>query len=142
MRKKNPVQHISEVQPDYAVIVTAYEQTDNLPAVVNSLLQMNYSNFLVYVVADKCDISNFYFTDERVILLKPEETLGSNTRSHFYAITRFKKEHDYLTIIDSDNLVDKDYLLKLNTFFNRGFSAVQGIRKAKNLDTTYACLDA
>ena len=142
MRKKNPVQHISEVQPDYAVIVTAYEQTDNLPAVVNSLLQMNYSNFLVYVVADKCDISNLYFTNERVILLKPEETLGSNTRSHFYAITRFKKAHDYLTIIDSDNLVDKDYLLKLNTFFNRGFSAVQGIRKAKNLDTTYACLDA
>src|SRR6478736_6956781 len=82
-RKKNAKRQVNDIEPDYAVIVTAYEQTDSLPAVVNSLLQMNYSNFLVYVVADKCDISNLYFTDERVILLKPEETLGSNTRSHF-----------------------------------------------------------
>ena len=140
--KKKLQESTDSFQPDYAVIVTAYEQTNSLPAVVNSLLQMNYSNFLVYVVADKCDISNLYFHDERVILLRPEETLGSNTRSHFYAINRFKRTHDYLTIIDSDNLVEKDYLLKLNVFFKQGFSAVQGMRKAKNLNTTYACLDA
>lgn len=141
-RKKSLVSGVTERQPDHAVIVTAYEQTDSLPGVVNSLLQMNYSNFLVYIVADKCDISGLHFNDKRIILLRPEETLGSNTRSHFYAIHRFKREHQYLTIIDSDNLVEKDYLLKLNTFFNQDFAAVQGIRKAKNLDTTYACLDA
>lgn len=141
-RKKHPLRNVNDILPDYAIIVTAYEQTGNLPAVVNSILQINYSNFLVYIVADKCDISNLFFSDERVTLLRPQETLGSNTRSHFYAITRFKRQHQYLTIIDSDNLVEKDYLLNLNAFFKQGFSAVQGIRKAKNLDTTYACLDA
>ncbi|MFX8758778.1 glycosyltransferase, partial [Acinetobacter baumannii] len=30
----------------------------------------------------------------------------------------------------------------LNEMFNKGFSAVQGERKAKNLNTTFACLDA
>jgi len=128
--------------PDYGIIVTAYEQTDNLPSVVKSLLQLQYSNYLIYIVADKCDISNLHFNDDRVILLRPEETLASNTRSHFYAINRFVRPHTHLTIIDSDNLVKPDYLVQLNEYFNYGYKAVQGIREAKNLDTTFACLDA
>ncbi len=127
---------------DYAIIVTAYEQTDFLPVVVKSILALNYGNYLVYIVADKCDISNLKFDDERIIVLRPPETLGSNTRSHFYAIHNFKREHTILTIIDSDNLLDPEYINELNKYFDRGFSAVQGLRKAKNLNTMYACLDA
>jgi cellulose synthase/poly-beta-1,6-N-acetylglucosamine synthase-like glycosyltransferase len=131
-----------ESEPDYAVIVTAYEQTDTLKAAVASLLKLNYGNYLVYVVADKCDISNLHFDDQRVILLRPEESLQSNTRSHKYALDRFKREHQYVTIIDSDNLVVPEYLNELNRWFAQGYNAVQGVRKAKNLDTLYACLDA
>lgn len=129
-------------QPDYAIIVTAYEQTDSLPPVIDSILRLNYSNFLIYIVADKCDVTNLKFNDERVVVLRPPETLASNTRSHFYAIRNFHRNHDILTIIDSDNLVEPEYINQLNLSFNAGFSAVQGIRKAKNLDTTFACLDA
>lgn len=138
LRRNTPV----TPEADYAIIVTAYEQTYSLKAVVDSILKLNYSNYLVYIVADKCDISNLKFADERIIVLRPEETLGSNTRSHFYAINRFRRAHERLTIIDSDNLVQTDYLLELNKLFNEGFVAVQGLRKAKNLDTTVACLDA
>lgn len=129
-------------EADYAIIVTAYEQTYSLKAVVDSIVKMNYSNYLVYIVADKCDITNLKFADSRIIVLRPEETLGSNTRSHFYAINRFKRPHERLTIIDSDNLVETDYLIELNKLFDEGFVAVQGLRKAKNMDTTVACLDA
>ncbi|NCI45551.1 glycosyltransferase [Sediminibacterium soli] len=128
--------------PDYAIIVTAYEQTDSIPSVVASILQSSYTRYLVYVVADKCDTSGLSFSDERVVLLRPEKTLASNTRSHFYAIRHFRRLHTHLTIIDSDNIVTPDYLSELNRYFKAGFSAVQGERKAKNLDTTYACLDA
>jgi cellulose synthase/poly-beta-1,6-N-acetylglucosamine synthase-like glycosyltransferase len=127
---------------DYAVIVTAYEQTDTLPAVVDSILKLNYSNYLVYIVADKCDVSSLKFKDERIIVLRPPETLGSNTRSHFYAINHFKRPHELMVIIDADNLVEPRCLAELNKSFAAGFSAVQGLRAAKNLDTTYACLDA
>jgi len=138
--------HSFEIQPDgeidYAVIVTAYEQTDFIPAAVNSILELNYTKFLIYVVADNCDISNLKFEDERVILLRPEQILASNTASHFYAIRNFRRSHSHLTIIDSDNIVDREYLNELNKYFQSGFSAVQGIRKAKNLDTNLAALDA
>ena len=127
---------------DYSIIVTAYEQTDSLPAVVDSILKLNYTNYLIYIVADKCDISTLHFTDKRVIVLRPPETLASKTRAHFYAIRNFVRPHEALTIIDSDNLVDREYLHELNKMFDAGYSAVQGIRKAKNLDTTFACLDA
>lgn len=127
---------------DYAIIVTAYEQTQTLGPVVASILQLNYSNYLIYIVADNCDISNLHFNDERVVLLRPEEVLSSNTRSHFYAIHRFKRPHNRITIVDSDNLVEPDYLKELDVYFNKGFSAVQGVRSAKNMDTVYACLDA
>ena len=134
--------HDHPAEADYAIIVTAYEQTHTLPPVIDSLLKLQYSNYLIYIVADKCDVSNLKFDDERVIVLRPEETLASNTRSHFYAIHHFKRKHERLTIIDSDNLVEPTYLSQLNIYFDRGFEAVQGERKAKNLDTTVACVDA
>src|SRR5690606_21574777 len=60
----------------------------------------------------------------------------------FYAIRRFVRPHERLTIIDSDNLVDPEYLNRLNEAFGKGFIAVQGVRKPENLDTVYAQLDA
>ncbi|MCZ4223003.1 glycosyltransferase [Pedobacter rhodius] len=131
----------TDQENDYAIIVTAYEQTILLPAVVNSILNLNYGNYLVYVVADKCDISNLKFNDDRIVLLRPEETLASNTKSHFYAIKNFKRNHNCLTIIDSDNLVDPEYLNELNKFFRQNYLGIQGVRRAKNLNTAYACLD-
>ncbi|SMC95985.1 glycosyltransferase [Pedobacter africanus] len=140
-RKKFRAGIAASSDPDYAVIVTAYQQTGLIPAVVDSILKSNYQNYMVYVVADACDISGLNFSDERVVVLRPEETLSSNTRSHFYAIRNFKRAHEYLTIIDSDNLVEPDYFNELNKYFLNGFIAVQGVRKAKNLNTSYACLD-
>ncbi|MBU2377460.1 MAG: glycosyltransferase family 2 protein, partial [Bacteroidetes bacterium] len=127
---------------DYAVIITAYEETYHIPQVVASILKQDYQNFFIYIVADKCDITNLKFDDERVFVIKPDVVIGSNTGSHQFAINHFKRPHTHLTIIDSDNVLRIDYLKELNIFFNAGYVAIQGKRAAKNLNTTYACLDA
>lgn len=127
---------------DYAIIVTAYEETALLAPLVESILNLNYKNYLVYIVADKCDVSDLNFDNEKVVLLKPEVVLASNTKSHFYAIDHFKRKHDILTIIDSDNLVDPEYLNELNRYFELGFNAVQGTRAAKETNSTIARLDS
>lgn len=126
---------------DYAIIVTAYQQTQQLPSVIESILKLNYTNYIVYIVADNCDDENLIFDHSRVVVLRPPDVLASNIKSHFYAIRHFKRFHERLTIIDSDNLVDSEYLNELNFVFDAGFHAVQGVRKAKNLNTPYACLD-
>lgn len=131
-------------EPDYAVIVTAYEETRLLPPLVESILKLNYSNYLIYIVADNCDVSTLNFDDERVILLKPEIVFASNTKSHFYAVDNFIRAHEILTIVDSDNLLHPEYLNELNKYFYQGFDAVQGMRAAKRTKTssTIARLDA
>lgn len=126
---------------DFGLIVTAYEQTDLLPSVVKSILNLNYKRFVVYIVADNCDISNLRFDNEQVVLLRPDDILASNVKSHFYAINRFIREHECLAIIDSDNIVDTSFLQEMNKVFSLGYEAIQGNRKAKNLNTTLACLD-
>ena len=131
-----------DVEADYGIIVTAYGQASQLPDVLHSLLHLNYNNYLIYVVADNCDVSGLSISDDRIVLLQPEQVLASNTRSHFYAIHRFRRTHERLVIIDSDNLADPELLNELNVYFDKGYQAVQGVRDAKNLNTTYACLDA
>lgn len=129
-------------ESDYAIIVTAFQQTALLKSVIDSILNLDYANYQVYVVADDCDISNLHFEDSRIIILRPEKVIASNTGSHFYAINNFIRDHERVTIVDSDNILDKRYLKEMDKAFNKGSKAVQGIRLAKNLDTTYACLDA
>ncbi|TCD23409.1 glycosyltransferase [Pedobacter psychrodurus] len=128
--------------PDYAIIVTAYEQTDYLQQVVKSLLDLNYHNYMIYIVADNCPLASLIFDADRVVVLRPPQTLASNIKSHDYAIKHFIRKHDIITIIDSDNLVHPEYINELNKYFDQGFEAVQGLRAAKNLNSTYACLDA
>ncbi len=141
---KQPTSTVGEApnEDDYAVVVTAFEYTEQLEDTVNSLVALNHDKYLIYVVADKCDINDLHFGDPRVILLKPELVLASNTRSHLYAINNFKRQHNRIAIIDSDNLVHPEFLTELEKWFKKGFNAVQGVRAAKNLDTTLACLDA
>lgn len=129
-------------QADYALLVTAYQQTHQLPQVIESLLQLRYPHFHIYVVADHCSESVLALSHPSVLVLRPETVLASNTKSHFYAIRRFIRPHDRLVIIDSDNVVDPDLLTHLNAAFDQGFQAVQGVREAKNLDTELARLDA
>jgi cellulose synthase/poly-beta-1,6-N-acetylglucosamine synthase-like glycosyltransferase len=142
LRRQNPEKIFDLSSPDYAVIVTAYEQTSQLPDVINSILKSDYDRYLIYVVADKCDITNLHFGSDRVILLRPEQVLAGNVKSHFYAIRHFARPHTHLTIIDSDNIMEPEYLSKLNVFFALGYKAVQGVRDAKNTNTTLARLDA
>src|SRR5690606_31109057 len=76
-----------EAEPDYAIIVTAYGQTHQLPAVIDSLLQLDYHNYLIYLVADNCgDTPITVANSDRIIVLRPDDVLASNVKSHFYAI--------------------------------------------------------
>lgn len=137
-----PIRHEETLAADYAIIVTAFRYTNNLPAAINSLLNLNYSRYQIYVVADACNPGELDLDDPRVTILYPEQVLASNIGSHFYAIDRFIREHDRLAVIDSDNLVHPEFLNELNRVFDQGFQAVQGLRLPKNLETTLACLDA
>lgn len=127
---------------DYAIIITAYGQVDQVPALLESIAKLTYPNFTVYVVADNCDSTHLQPKAHNIVILRPEKVLAANVKSHFYAIDRFVRPHNRLLILDSDNLVHPQLLSELNQYFEKGYRAVQGLRSAKNLDSTLARLDA
>ncbi|HRD43839.1 MAG TPA: glycosyltransferase, partial [Ferruginibacter sp.] len=140
---KNPaIKSQPIIAPDYGIIVTAYKFAGNLPNVIQSLLQQDYPHYMIYVVADNCGEETQFPEHEKLVILRPDPVLGNQIKSHFLAIQSFKRPHNIVTIIDSDNLTHPAYLTGLNKWFNRGFKAVQGVRAAKNTNTEYASLDA
>ncbi|RYG53959.1 MAG: hypothetical protein EOO01_02940, partial [Chitinophagaceae bacterium] len=134
---------IKNVEPgDYAFIVTAYMHTGNLDNVIGSLLKTDHPNFMIYLVADNCPPYEYHDPSGRVIILHPQPSLTNQVKSHFYAIENFKRDHNRMVIIDSDNLLDSGFLKALDPWFSKGYEAVQGVRTAKNHNTPLACLDA
>lgn len=128
--------------PDYGIIVTAYQFAGNLHHTIGSLLKLDYPQYIIYVVADNCADEEIFPEHEKVVILRPNPVLANQLKSHFLAINSFKRPHNIVTIIDSDNLVHPAYLSELNKWFDKGYQAVQGVRKAKNTNTEYASLDA
>ncbi len=135
-------QPVDENNPDYGIIITAYQQLHQIPDVVASVLSSNYNNYMIYVVADNCDISELNIQNDKVLVLRPPTVLGANVRSHFYAIYNFVRAHSHIVIVDSDNIVDSNFLTVVNRYIKAGFNAVQGVRAAKNTNTVLARLDA
>lgn len=127
---------------DFAAIVTAHQDVRFIAPLVDSFLKQTYSNFIVYVVADDCDISGLNFSDSRIRILKPEKAFHAKIKSIKYAVDSFRRKHDALIVFDSDNLVHPNYLSNLNEYFRRGFRAVQTHMLSKNTDSTYAKLDS
>jgi cellulose synthase/poly-beta-1,6-N-acetylglucosamine synthase-like glycosyltransferase len=129
-------------ETDFAAIITAHQDTRFIAPLVDSFLKQHYANFIVYVVADDCDISSLHFNDPRIRILKPEPAFHAKIQSIKYAVTHFSREHDALIIFDSDNLVHPNYLKNLNNYFQSGFRVVQTHMLSKNTDSVYARLDS
>jgi cellulose synthase/poly-beta-1,6-N-acetylglucosamine synthase-like glycosyltransferase len=109
---------------------------------VKSLIEQEYDNFEIFVVADQCEKRDWDIQDKKLKIFYPEEKLNAKLKSIQYAIERFDRFFDNIIIFDPDNLAPRDFLEKINDFHQAGFEAVQCRRSAKNLDTVIACLDA
>lgn len=50
--------------------------------------------------------------------------------------------YEIAVILDADNVMKKDFLIRINNSYNAGYKAIQGHRLAKNTNTSFAVLDA
>jgi cellulose synthase/poly-beta-1,6-N-acetylglucosamine synthase-like glycosyltransferase len=69
-------------------------------------------------------------------------TKSTKTKSLNEAFSRISKDYDIALICDADNILARDFLKRIDAAFSKGAQAVQGRRVAKNLDTSFAILDA
>ncbi|HSI74552.1 MAG TPA: glycosyltransferase [Lunatimonas sp.] len=127
---------------DFACVITVYKDLDIAWPLVKSLLSQRYSHFHIYLVADSVLAPHIKHQDPKFTLLLPTSPLNSKVASLNHALEKMDIKHTHVVVFDPDNLVAAHFLQVLDRYHQAGYPVVQGKRIAKNIDTTYAALDA
>ncbi|WP_299361831.1 glycosyltransferase family 2 protein [Winogradskyella sp.] len=140
-RKQNTNNELSKI----AVFIPAYKEDAVIVDVAKNALLQQYppSFFDVIVIADSLQVITL---DElRKLPIKVVEVSFENStkaKALNAAMLDADKAYDYAIVLDADNIMEPHFLAKMNTAFKNGYRVVQAHRKAKNLNTPFAILDA
>jgi cellulose synthase/poly-beta-1,6-N-acetylglucosamine synthase-like glycosyltransferase len=128
-----------------AVLVPAYREDGIILSTARNLLSLDYPAHLyrIYIIADSFEPSTIQELRKLPLTaLEVSFDKSTKTKSLNEAFKRIREPYDLALICDADNMLAKDFLKKINHAFSEGARAVQGRRVAKNLDTSFAILDA
>lgn len=129
----------------FAVLIPGYKEDAVIVDVAQEALSQDYvsSKFDVVIIADS-------FKSETIEALKKlpiklvEVSFDVSTKSKALnkAMATIGDDYDVALILDADNVMAIDFISKINQAFDNGFTVVQGHRAAKNVNTSFAVLDA
>ncbi|NHM07414.1 glycosyltransferase family 2 protein [Flavobacterium sp. CYK-4] len=128
-----------------AVLIPAYKEDAVIVEVAKSALKQNYNSekFDVVVIADSLKESTVKMLQSLpIILIEVSFEESTKAKALNQAMAELQKVYDYAVILDADNIMKADFLTKMNDAFAQGYQVVQGHRKAKNQNTSFAILDA
>lgn len=139
-------EYLLNIEPSSMVVfIPAYKEDQVIVNVAKEAIRQKYpsSLFDIVIIADSMQERTIKKLKKLPIIVI-EVSFENSTKSKALneAMRRLDKNYDYAIILDADNLMETEFLRKMNNAFNRGYQAVQGHRKAKNLNTNYAILDA
>jgi cellulose synthase/poly-beta-1,6-N-acetylglucosamine synthase-like glycosyltransferase len=128
-----------------AVLIPGYKEDGVILDVANIALQQDYPSdrYDVVIIADS-------FQQETLNTLKTlpiqliEVSFDKSTKSKALnkAMATLEREYDIAVVLDADNVMETDFLKKINAAFEYDIIAVQGHRTAKNTNNSWAVLDA
>lgn len=130
------------------VLIPSYMQDEVIEHTVVSILSQAYPQrmFDVTVISDhQSEMTNMRLAQYPITLLTPNFAESTKAKSLQYAILNLPefKIYDIVLILDADNIVDQDYLQRVNDAFEiAATKAIQTHRISKNRDTTVARLGA
>jgi len=129
----------------FCVLIPGFKEDMVIVNVARDALKQAYPNdkYDVYVIADS-------FRKETLDKLKEipvnviEVSFDKSTKAKSLnkAMESITKPYDGVIILDADNLMDFNFIKIMNNALNTGVKAIQGHRIAKNLNTSFAVLDA
>jgi len=129
----------------FIVLIPGYKEDLVIVDVAAQALSQDYPKefFDVAVIADSFQpetISRLNQLPIKVIEVVFEKS--SKSRALNKAMSLLPDVYDAVLILDADNLMAKNCLVKMNEALNRGYEAIQGHRTAKNRNTDFAVLDS
>jgi cellulose synthase/poly-beta-1,6-N-acetylglucosamine synthase-like glycosyltransferase len=132
--------------PEYKFLILypAYnEDRVIVPSVRKTLGQYYpYNKFHLAVISDHMtEETNNQLRELPITLLTPIFEKSSKAKAMQYAMDQIKEDYDFVVILDADNVVESDFLEKLNAICTKGYKAIQCHRCAKNSNNDIAVLD-
>lgn len=132
----------------FAVLFPCYMEDEVILNSVKSFFDQEYPRELydIIVISDRmAEETDQALRDLLAIVVKadsPQSTKTNALRRAIRYIEEEKRSYDIVVVLDADNLVDIDFLDKINDAFYSGCMVVQTHRVAKNRNTSIAVLDA
>lgn len=146
MFKKSHESPRSKKQNRIVVLIPSYHQDAVIEQAVISILSQAYPQrmFDVTVISDhQEEMTNMRLAQYPITLLTPNFEESTKAKSLQYAILNLPefKIYDIALVLDADNIVEQDFLAKINDAFETAATkAVQMHRISRNRDTTAALL--
>src|SRR5688572_2503384 len=134
----------AEAKRKVAVLIPAYKEDGVIVNVAVSALQQNYPSdrYDVVVIADSLKSSTLeklYALHIKVVEVSFEKS--TKVKALNKAMEVLGDEYDCALILDADNIMERNFIAKMNDLFEIGYSAIQGRRDPKNENTSMALLD-
>ena len=134
----------AEKKHTFLVLYPAYNEDRVIVSSVHKFLAQYYpyNGFHVAVISDHMQPeTNDQLRQFPITLLTPVFEKSSKAKAMQYAMDLIKEVYDYVVILDADNVVNSDFLEKLNEVCAKGYKAIQCHRCAKNSNNDIAVLD-
>lgn len=131
----------------FLVLVPAYKEDQVILKTVEAAANIDYpaALFRVMVIADSLMAETISTIEQKAQVLEvkfEKSTKGKSLKQAFAWLQQSEHSHDYVLILDADNIAAADCLKKASTAISRGHTVIQLHRTAKNLNTPTALLDA
>ena len=129
----------------FVIFFPAYKEDAVIENAVSNFFKQNYPKSLydVVVISDQMleetldNLKAYPIIIERVQLKR-----STKAKALRFALSQLNNTYDIAVILDADNLVEKDFLKKINNAYTSGQLAIQTHRTAKDPQTNIAILDA
>lgn len=128
----------------FAILIPAYKSDDIITPTVIESLKQNYPRdyYDIVVIADSVKQETLDELNKFPVKLIPVKfDVSTKARSINTALALMPEKYDYCIVLDVDNIMEYDFLKKMNIRLQHGEQAIQGHRSAKNLNTSFAILD-
>jgi len=129
----------------FAVLIPGYKEDQVIIEVAKDAINQDYPSELyeVVVIADSFKKETLKALGELPIrVIEVSFELSTKSKALNVAMSQLSDSNDVAIVLDADNIMETDFISKVNVAFNKGYIAVQGHRVAKNYNTSFAILDA
>jgi len=135
---------VNQPRNRFAVLIPGYKEDAVIIDVARQALDQDYpaGDFDVIIIADS--FSQETLAELRKLPIQVMEVVFENSskaKALKEAVKRLQLKYDVALILDADNVMERDCIIKINNAVNLGYKAIQVHRTAKNQNTAFAVLD-